>query len=67
MGNDMPLTTDKYIQIVSGNTAVGQVTPNFRSKRDRKEVKSLLEKIRRERQGKQEDEKNPGEELDTYV
>jgi hypothetical protein len=67
MGNDMSLTTDQYIQIVSGSTAVGQVTPNFRSKRDRKAVKSLLEKIRRERQGKQENDKNSSEELDTYV
>ena len=63
----MLLTTDQFIQVVSGTTGIGQVTPNFRSKKDRKEVKSLLEKNRRQREGGQEDWEKSREELDTYV
>ena len=67
MGEDMPLATDQLIQSISGSSGIRQVTPNFRSKRDRKEVKSLLEKNRRDRGEKPHDPKSSGEELDTYV
>ncbi len=63
----MFLTSDQFENSGLKTPLIGQITPNFRPKRDRKAIKPLRKKGGKARKKDQREQQPGSQNLDTYV